>query len=70
VVVGWQGLEAWRGLGGEHRCSFIVGLRRFVARGEDKLESTAADCALVFFHSGRLALNVVREREVAQLRRL
>jgi hypothetical protein len=37
------------------RC-FIGGLRRFVARGEDKLESTAADYALVFLHSDRVDL--------------
>jgi hypothetical protein len=32
------------------------GLRRFVAGGEDKLESTVADSALVFLHSGRVDL--------------
>jgi hypothetical protein len=56
VAVGWQGLQAWRGVRGERRCSFIVGLRRFVARGEDKLESTVTDCALVFFDSGGVDL--------------
>jgi hypothetical protein len=37
VAMGWQGLEDWQGVGGERRCSFIVGLRRFVARGGDNL---------------------------------
>jgi hypothetical protein len=33
---------------------FIGGLRWFVARGEDELESTAVDYALVLLHSGRV----------------
>jgi hypothetical protein len=41
VVVGWQGLEAWQGVGGERRCSFIVGLRRFVAKSSLTVASSA-----------------------------
>jgi hypothetical protein len=35
---------------------FVAELRRFVQDGGDKLESTTADCALVFLHSGQVDL--------------
>jgi hypothetical protein len=31
---------------------FVAEPRRFVARGEDKIEITAVGCPLVFLHSG------------------
>jgi hypothetical protein len=46
--------------------TFIGGLRRFMAGGEDKLESTAADCALVFLHSGLSDLIQCGAREKAR----
>jgi hypothetical protein len=43
--------------------SFIGGLRWFVVGGEDELEGTAVDCALVFLHSGRVDSLLMRREE-------
>jgi hypothetical protein len=52
MVVSRSSLDVWREVAGGRRCPYIDGSRRFVAGGEDKLESTAAYCALVHSHSG------------------
>jgi hypothetical protein len=38
---------------------FVAELRRLVAGGEDKLESTAVDCALVFIVAGSTCFECV-----------
>jgi hypothetical protein len=52
MAVSRSSLDVWCEIAGGRWCPYIDGSWQFVAGGEDKLESTAAYCALVHSHSG------------------